>query len=67
MDLQKVLNRSNVHYPSYKATPELINTIGGVDFTPYTLVTDTEGNFITKLPGYADQEKLIQIINVIRS
>jgi thioredoxin-related protein len=41
-----------------QASPSLLSAIGGVNATPYTLIIDTEGRYMTQLRGYIPLEKL---------
>ena len=51
-----------IDFPVLIASEELLQSIGGVKITPYTLITDRRGNFDTKIIGYQDGEKIESII-----
>ncbi|MEJ2499985.1 MAG: TlpA disulfide reductase family protein [Campylobacterales bacterium] len=59
--LQKMAER--VSFETVRASEKLLHDIGGVSMTPYTLVTDAEGNFKTKIVGYQNSESLKDIIS----
>jgi thioredoxin-related protein len=49
-------------FPVVKASEELLTSIGGVKMTPYTLIADRKGNFLTKIVGYKNEDQLESII-----
>lgn len=53
-----------VRFAGVLASDRLLNDIGGVRVTPYTLVTDAEGNFKTKIVGYQSSDQLVKLINL---
>jgi thioredoxin-related protein len=54
---------SNINYSVVRATNNLLESIGGVAMTPYTLVADQNGNFETKILGYQTAEQIESIIH----
>ncbi len=57
--LLKEVRRAKINYPSFIATAELIEAVGGeIPSTPWTLVSDSNGELITHFRGYHTLEKL---------
>lgn len=50
-------------YPVLRASKHLLESIGGVKMTPYTLVSDKHGSFETKIVGYQTAEQIESIIH----
>lgn len=55
-----------VKYPVLRASEELLDTIGGIEMTPYTLIADKKGNFETKIVGYQTAEQIESIIHKLK-
>jgi len=53
-------------YPVLRASEKLLQSIGGVEMTPYTLIADKNGDFETKIVGYQTAEELEIIINKLK-
>jgi thioredoxin-related protein len=53
---------TGLEFPVVKASEELLTSIGGVKMTPYTLIADRKGNFMTKIVGYKSEDQLELII-----
>ncbi len=58
-------NRASPQIPVVKAEEKLLDIVGEVKATPYTLIFDKKGRFVSKITGYIKQEKLQQIINFL--
>jgi len=54
---------SESEFPVLKASEQLLESIGGVKMTPYTLIADREGNFETKIVGYKSDDQIESIIH----
>jgi peroxiredoxin len=54
---------SKAGFPVFKASEVLLESIGGVTLTPYTLIADRNGNFETKIVGYKDADQIEAIIH----
>ncbi|WP_196138630.1 redoxin domain-containing protein [Aliikangiella sp. G2MR2-5] len=50
--------RARPEIPILKASQKLLELIGDVPATPYTLIFDSRGRFVTKVTGYMDEDKL---------
>ncbi len=53
----------DLKYPVLSASKKLLDDIGGVRVTPYTLIADKYGNFKTKIVGYQDKKQLDLILH----
>lgn len=56
--LRKEIRKAKVEFPALVATHELLSAVGKVPATPWTLVTDQNGNIVATLRGYMAAEKL---------
>lgn len=65
--LRKEIRRAKVEFPALVATHELLNAVGKVPATPWTLVADQNGDLVTTLRGYMPAEKLNQLFGKICS
>ncbi|MFT7860327.1 MAG: redoxin domain-containing protein [Sulfurimonas sp.] len=61
-ELLKAKTKS-AEYPVVRASKYLLESIGGVKMTPYTLVADKQGNFETKIVGYQTAAQIESIIH----
>jgi|GEM_PF-3170202 len=52
-------------FPVLSASQELVTSIGGVEMTPYTLISDKKGNFQTKILGYQSADQIESIIHTL--
>lgn len=59
-ELRQELRRAKFRYPAFAGTGKLLNAVGKVPATPWTLVTDGNGTILTTLRGYIPLEKLTQ-------
>ena len=57
--------RANPQIPVVKASPELKEIVGEIEATPFTLIFDRQGRFVTKVRGYLKQDKLTSIIEYL--
>jgi len=60
-------NRASPKIPVVKASEELLEMVGEIQATPYTLIFDQQGVFVTRITGYIKQNKLKKIIEVLGS
>ena len=56
--LQKTLRRMRPEFPAYEASPELVESLGGVPATPFTLLGDTNGEFVNWTRGFIKTDEL---------
>lgn len=56
--LRHELRRAKVSFPTAKATPELLQLVGAVPATPWTLIFRPPDQFLGKLQGYMEFEKI---------
>jgi len=59
-ELRHELRRAKVSYPAFIGSGELLDAVGKVPATPWTLVSDGDGTIITTLRGYIPLPKLTQ-------
>lgn len=59
--LRKELRKAKVQFPGLKANRELIDAIGEVPATPWTLVADQRGKLVATLRGYHRLQSLGKI------
>ena len=57
-ELRKELRRLRPGFPAYQASPELIESLGGVVATPMSLLGDSDGAFVNWARGYLAEEAL---------
>ncbi|WP_444997763.1 TlpA family protein disulfide reductase [Aliikangiella sp. IMCC44359] len=58
-------NRANPQFPVVKANKNLLDIVGKIEATPYTLIFDQQGRFITKITGYIEAAKIEKIIKIL--
>lgn len=56
--LQKELRRLRPDFPAYQASAELLDALGGVPATPFTLLGDSNGTYLNWMRGYQDEASL---------
>lgn len=56
--LRKEVRRAKVQYPALSATPSLMNVVGDVPATPWTLIFGPQGQLLGTLQGYIRLEKM---------
>lgn len=56
--LKKTLLRMRPEFPAYEASPRLLQDLGGVPATPFTLLADDRGSYRNFLRGYIPLEQL---------
>lgn len=61
--LQKALRRIRPEFPAYEASPELVESLGGVPATPFTLLGDTNGEFVNWTRGYLKTAELRSFVD----
>lgn len=59
--LRKVLHTARNKLPAIEYQPKLRELIGDIKATPTNAIFDENNIFVTKLPGYAKLEKLIEV------
>ncbi len=57
-ELLAEIHKSRPEFPAYEASGRLLNAIGGVPATPFTLVADAQGQPLGWLRGYMPEEEL---------
>ncbi|WNO08495.1 TlpA disulfide reductase family protein [Teredinibacter sp. KSP-S5-2] len=60
--LQKEIRKAKIQYPALRATSELLNQIGEIPATPWTLVTDPQGTVLGHLRGYIPEPAIRKIL-----
>lgn len=56
--LQKELRRLRPDFPAYQASPQLIESLGGIPATPLSFLGDASGGYVNWLRGYAAEDEL---------
>jgi len=54
---------NEAEFPVLCASKHLLASVGKINMTPYTLVSDTKGNFRTKIVGYQTADQIESIIH----
>jgi len=62
-DLRSTFHRYRADYPAYQASAAFISALGGVDSTPFTLLSDAAGNPLGWLQGYLPAPQLREALN----
>jgi len=62
-DLRSTFHRYRADYPAYQASASFISALGGVDATPFTLVSDGAGRPLGWLQGYLPAEQLHEAVS----
>jgi thioredoxin-related protein len=57
-ELRKELRRLRPEFPAYQASPALLESLGGVETTPISLLGDSSGGFVNWLRGYIAYDQL---------
>lgn len=60
--LQKELRRLRPDFPAYQASPELLESLGGIDATPLSLLGNADGDFANWARGYMPSDKLVSLM-----
>ena len=63
LKLRHWAKRSGASIPTAYASDKLLDLVGKPQVTPYTLVFDSKGQFLTKITGYIKPAKLTQLTN----
>ena len=60
--LQKELRRLRPEFPAYQASPRLLESLGGIDATPLSLLSNADGEFANWSRGYLPADKLLSFM-----
>ena len=60
--LQKELRRLRPNFPAYQASPELLESLGGIPATPISLLGDARGEFVSWARGYKKVDELLSLM-----
>lgn len=58
-ELLKEYRRAKPRFPAYQASNKLLQAIGGVEATPFTILADAKGQPLSWFRGYLAEQKLL--------
>ncbi|MFZ4713356.1 MAG: TlpA family protein disulfide reductase [Bacteriovoracaceae bacterium] len=61
--LLREVNKSKLVYQALESDENFLKAIGGVKYTPYTLVTNAQGDLVTKIPGSYSCQQFVSLVN----